>query len=257
MQLNKILNILNSNFKELDFNEQEHRYTVGISNFIPVSNEIKNFYKQFDYGIAVFVAKKQNKTTDEVLKEWEYKRIQSAKKGSDIHLFGENIYKFYYGFIDIFYYGTEFIKEKENLLKFFVRQLLDGLIPIASEYRMYDKQLEIAGTLDLLWYDTKTNSVILDDYKTNENLFKQYKNQKLLEPFGCIDDTPYSKYMIQLSYYQMMLENIGINNITKRRLIHITDKKYTIYDRLTDLTSILKNYYENKRSNSESSVFVF
>jgi len=257
---NLTLTILNKNFKDLKFDSVNHIYTQGILKLKPVSKELENFYKPFDTDISKYVAIKRGITQEEVLKEWEDKKNKSLEKGNIIHDFAERCINYYLGEIDYFYYHKKYISEQKQVLKYILNQLGEGLIPLKAEYRMYYKlnistKDDLAGTLDILWYDKKTSTCILDDYKTNENLFKQYKNQKLLEPFSYIDDTPYSKYTLQLSYYKLMLNQLGLV-ISKNRIVHITEKQYKIYN-LQQLDNIIKTYYENIRSNSESPIFVF
>ena len=71
---------------------------------------------------------------------------------------------------------------------------------------MFHKKHLYAGTADTILYNTLTNKFIITDYKTNEDLFKQYKTQKLLGRFSLFADTPFNKYQIQLSYYKLLFE---------------------------------------------------
>ena len=55
------------------------------------------------------------------------------------------------------------------------------------------------GTADIILYNTKTNKYIIADYKTNEDLFKNFKGKKLNGVFSKHLENGYNKYQIQFS----------------------------------------------------------
>ena len=67
------------------------------------------------------------------------------------------------------------------------------------------------------------------DWKTNEDLYKNFKEQKLLTPFDELPDMPLSLYKLQLSLYQICLENIGFL-VKDRRVLWL--KPEGIYDKI-------------------------
>jgi hypothetical protein len=87
---------------------------------------------------------------------------------------------------------------------------------------------------------------ITGDYKTNEDLFKNYKEKKLLEPFDFLLDCPYNHYQIQLSLYQILLEQTNFF-VSERWLIYLEAdgnyKKYNCYN----YTEYLINWFESKK----------
>jgi hypothetical protein len=84
------------------------------------------------------------------------------------------------------------------------------------------------------------------EYKTNGDLFKCYKGQTLLAPFDYLESTPYNKYQLQLSYYQLMLEEIGIK-VSGRKLIYLkADATYRIFD-LIDITAEIIDFENSKQ----------
>ena len=89
---------------------------------------------------------------------------------------------------------------------------------------------DYAGTFDLLWYyknptdDSKSGLIILD-YKTNGSLtndFNRGANRYFAEPFGDLYDEALSSYKLQLSAYQLPLEDIGLK-VIGRRIIWLKD----------------------------------
>ena len=105
---------------------------------------------------------------------------------------------------------------------------------------MYHHEYLYAGTGDIM-YNKKKNSFLIGDYKTNKDLFKNFKDQKLYYPFADMLDTPFNKYQLQLSYYQLMLEQVGIP-VSQRILIWLNDDAtYNAYQMKDMSTTYLKN----------------
>lgn len=56
---------------------------------------------------------------------------------------------------------------------------------------------------------------LIPTHNTNKDLYKNFKEQKLLEPFEELLDMPLSIYKLQLAAYQLCLEKIGIGIIAR------------------------------------------
>ena len=59
---------------------------------------------------------------------------------------------------------------------------------------------------------------LIPTHNTNEDLFKNYKGKTLLSPFEDLLDSPYNKYQLQLSMYQLLFEQCGYE-VESRRII--------------------------------------
>lgn len=94
--------------------------------------------------------------------------------------------------------------------------------PFAEQYNN-----NYAGTFDLLTYyqhptDPSKSGFIVEDYKTNSSLRKDFK-KNLLPPFEDYNEEPLSHYTMQLSCYQIPLEAIGLK-VIGRRLIWLKNE---------------------------------
>ncbi len=68
----------------------------------------------------------------------------------------------------------------------------------------------------------------------------------LRPPFAYLANHPYNKYQLQLSYYQLILEEIGCH-ISRRLLVYLrADETYQIYE-LFDFTKQLESYIEENK----------
>lgn len=223
-------------FSDLEFEEGRHIYKVGNKLLPSVSGLVKKHAPGFDEKLqASRIAKKRNCTTKEVLDEWAEIRDTAATKGTRVHLYAEN---------KILGKDTKPSCPQEIAANSFLEYLFSTgrYLLVWTELQMYSKLYNYAGTCDLLLYDLEEEGLVLVDYKTNKSLDKQY--EYLLAPFSYSANTPYNKYQIQLSYYQIMLEEALSIPVLSRMIVWLKMDS-TFETRLTtDFTTQLKEYLE-------------
>jgi len=190
-------------FKKLYFNEEQgHKYTLDDKILISVSTILKSFIAPVDWNQKAHgTAYKKGVTVGQIKRNWAYERDISIVQGHRTHHFGELL-------------GPNCREPETNqeraILKFWSNVDKNRYIRVAKEVRMYHKTLFFSGTCDFILYDTWTNTFVIGDYKTNKDLFKNYMNKKMLFPFDMLLDNPLSHYEIQLSLYEILLEQLQI-----------------------------------------------
>jgi len=206
-------------FKDLTFHEGSHTYTINSKNLPSVSGLIKNYYEPFNSnGISKNMAKNGELTAVQLRSKWKTIADEACARGNRVHNFGE-LYPF-----------DRNLKpscKQEEAVALFWNNLPSHIVPVVMELRMYHKEFGYAGTADIILYDMLSNSLVIGDYKTNKDLFKNYKQKKMLTPFIDLLDCPFNKYQLQLSYYQILLEQSGYK-VSGRKLIWL--KKNGTYD---------------------------
>ena len=230
--MENIVTNVNNYFKDLKFDETTHTYTKSKKKLTPVSYVLKKFTEEFDSDkMSVLVANKRGITKEEVLKEWEDNKNKACQLGTKVHLFGEN------------YCRDRNLKPtngyEEAIVKWYSTKP-DYIETTFLELQMFSDALGIAGTSDMVFYNTKTGKFKILDYKTNQDLFKNYKGKKMLKPFNDLLDNPYNKYQLQLSLYQILFEQTGYE-IESRALVWIKPNgTYEVY-KTEDYTKQLLN----------------
>ena len=226
---------IHKKFEELRFKEETHSYNVGEQKLKSVSYFIKDFCEEFDTNkIAAMVAKKRGITIEEVIQEWEDIKNSSCDLGTNTHLFGEHFV--------LTGEGEPSNGYEEAVLKFWL-ELPEHLIPVTLELQMYCKSMGIAGTADIILYNKNTGKFIIADYKTNKDLFKNFKGKKLKAPFDFLLDSPFGKYNIQLSMYQLLFELTGYE-IEDRFIIWLKpDGSYELHQ-TQDVKETIKKLYD-------------
>lgn len=219
-------------FNNLTFEEEKHKYFIDSQPVNKsVSGLISDFYEHFNAEqIAPYSAAKLGVTTEQVLLHWATINQEAINRGHRVHAFGE-VYPFNRSL-------KPSCPQEEAIVKFW-QDVPEHILPLAAELRMYHFKHLFAGTADLILFDTKTQTYIIADYKTNKDLFKNYQGKTMIGPFSHLLDTPLNHYVIQLSYYQILLEQVGVK-VSRRMIIWLNiDGTYQIFD-TEDVTDILK-----------------
>lgn len=197
-------------FSDLEFIEETHKYTLDGVLIPSMSSKIELLYKKFDTDFyAPLTAKKENKSVDAVLHQWDFLKTLGIDIGNDTHNYAETKK----GKV------TSTFKEAVNQ---FHLDLEPRYSIVEEELRMYSRRYWVAGTTDLILFDNIKQHYILADYKTNKDLFKSF-GQDLFSPFGNYINNPFNKYIVQLNGYQLMLEEKGVE-IKERWLIWLSSR---------------------------------
>lgn len=264
--------ILNS-FNELVFVDEGHKYFVGDRELLSVSVVTHLFKEHFDSETKAVETSERNwnnpnskyyrMTPEEILSQWKKKSSDSCLNGTAIHEFGESCFYYMTGQYDKILPefkcrltsdgGFESKSPKEDAIVKFYQDIPQCYIPILAETKVYDIDLGYAGTFDILFYydavlngkNAEQSGLIIMDWKTNEDLFKNFMDKRLLTPFEDLLDMPLSLYRLQLSLYQICLENIGFRVITRKILWIKPDSKYDNLG-LEEYTKLLRKSLKSK-----------
>lgn len=225
-------------FSGMTFQEGEHKYFVeGKELSMSVSGLIKKYKYPTNWNIVLHkTAEARGQSKEDVKKEWSEAAEKGCTKGNMAHLFGE-----------LYPYNRDLIPQTgmDKAIKAFWEDLPEHIVPLFLELKMYHKKFMFAGTGDIILYNTKTGKIIIGDYKTNKDLFKNYNNQKMTRGFSDLYCCNFNHYQLQLSYYQILLEQIlkplGIE-IASRKIIWLKDDgSYEIYDTKDYTEELLKD----------------
>lgn len=245
-----IRNKINSSFNDLQFDDTLHKYTLNGKELIAVSKICHLFEEKQDFlEIAKKYAKKRNLGDGiEVKRQWDLKSLKSVVSGKFNHAYGEAFLKMLLGNKNFILdeikqfivdgYLCPVSPKQEAIVKYFYDVLNEGEVPLLAEVKMYNDEYMYSGTFDSLHYQTESESLVIRDYKTNEELIKLYQ-KPLFPPFEDFNNENLSFYTIQSSLYQLCLENIGLK-IKKREIVWLKDDATYELIPLKDVTDRLK-----------------
>jgi hypothetical protein len=252
-EVTEIRNKILDEFKDLTFIEEGHKYFLkGVQ--LPSVSEVTHKFCAYPFDSeaqAIKYAETHGETPQYWMDKWKFNNLKATTSGTLVHSYGESLGWMLNGHPEFITEENKckYIKDKnwliptrpkeEAVLKFWEDTYKnENTYFVLAETKVYtgkNKQLtnlkqDYAGTFDLLWYykhpndDSKSGLVILD-YKTNGSLTNSYNRdfgRYFLEPFGDLYEESLSSYKLQLSAYQLPLEDIGLK-VIGRRIIWLKD----------------------------------
>ena len=202
----------------IDFEPEEHIYIRdGKERLLPVSTLIAYFFEAFDALTAAERSASRNQTSvEETLDKWDKIGKMASEVGTFVHAQTENYFQ--HGHFDTDYPftfngGTEHIsvaREKQQFMDFIRDYHIE---PYRQEWPVYDEELNIAGTIDLICKEADATFTIYDWKRSGKVVNAQ--GQPIVEAFGYkmsfngirLPDTALYHYCIQQNLYRYMLES--------------------------------------------------
>lgn len=209
-----------TSFNDVTFFDEPHKYYVGGKELISVTTLIHKYHPEFNEEFwSDYKANEYNLTPEIILRAWNFINKKGTIKGSAIHDYAENIFQ-----NKVFKYPKELILNefgfdpvweeyqitKKHVDKFY-NDVQGKLIPIRTEFVVYDKESLIGGMLDILFYNIKAKEFQIWDWKTNKKFSKENKESHLTGKLFMIEECDLEIYSLQLEMYKQIIEkNTGI-----------------------------------------------
>ena len=210
-------NISNNN---IFLEKEDHIYKLEDDpkfQFTSVTTFVGNFFEKFDaQGVATKLTmthpKYKHLTVDELLSKWKKK----ADYGTLVHE-------------EIEYYIKDKLQPKDDrsirAVKWLNGYKMQSSYKLYSEKIIYSKELQLAGTIDLLMYDQDSDTYIIVDWKTSAKIDTSAYQHKTgnHEITRNLEDCNFNHYSLQLSMYRYILENYYNIKISNQLIVHITE----------------------------------
>jgi hypothetical protein len=108
--------------------------------------------------------------------------------------------------------GEGTVAEEFHIVKRYVdnfyRDSYEKLIPIKTEFIVYDREWELAGMMDILFWNVTKQCFQIWDWKTNKelNMVAKFRGKKLKSVVSFLDECEFELYSLQLSAYKQVIE---------------------------------------------------
>ena len=211
----------------IKFYPEPHTYTIDNTPAPSASTIIAKFFPEFDsYGKASKLSPSNplfGLPVEEIVGIWNSRGMEAANQGTYLHEQIEN-----------FYLGQDYAKTSEfHLFEKFCNDH-PNLNPHRTEWRVFDEEHHIAGTIDLITkngsgfelYDWKRSKKIIDVFSGSPIVTDTWGNFGVGQ-LSTIHDTSYNRYCLQQSLYKYILEKNYDLSVSKMFLIVL----YPDYDK--------------------------
>lgn len=190
----------------ISFQENGHIYDInGDKYYKSCTTWVKSFFEKFDADAIIdrMMAKSDwpdskyfGMTKEEIKAQWSANGAKSAEYGTTMHAVIEDYYN---GII------RECINPEYEYFKNFAKDH-EHLTPYRTEMMVYDEDIRICGSIDML-FQNEDGSLSIYDWKFAKelNMTSPYR-KKALNPIQEMDDCNYTHYSLQLNTYRIILE---------------------------------------------------
>lgn len=221
------------------FDSKNHEYFVdGKKINYSVTGLIESFFPEFDSDYwsdkkAIERIKIEGgKLTDEniykvkkdILMEWEENRKDAADKGITLHEKIENFYNNIEDNLD----APEFTYFKNFIQKY------PKLKPYKTEWRIFDSNLSLAGSIDMV-YEKDNGDLFLFDWKRSTKIINgaghliESDYDYGFDELSHIADNSYNRYSLQLNLYKYIIESNYGKKISSMNLLILHPHFHTFF----------------------------
>jgi len=192
--------------QDIEFQEEGHVYTIrGDRRYTSCTTWTKSFFEKFNPDAILDKmmsspswpsSKYFGKDRQTIKDEWSANGKQAADFGTSMHKH-----------IELFYNGTPLPPIVSVELAYFNRFQSDHpeLIPFRTEMMIYDEDVKICGSVDMLFLN-EDGSLSIYDWKFAKEIQTHSYGKKALAPLEHMNDCNTVHYALQLNVYREILE---------------------------------------------------
>lgn len=209
----------------LSFYPQSHTYLAhGAIPLESVSSLISRQFPVFDRdSVAWRIAQRESRSVQAILDGWDWKSSLARTSGTFMHLQIErrilglaNESAFDHDFASATLNRRDHVDVSKELAYFEAWRAAERFVPYRTEWRIFDEEHGLAGTVDFIarredgeyvMYDWKRSSKLLavDAARGTAVPIRENPYRRGLGRFGYLADTPFHHYLIQQNLYREIL----------------------------------------------------
>ncbi len=204
--------------ERIQFSDSDHTYLIDKKNkAVLVTELIGRYFPKFD---KEFWANKESiktgKPKNEILKKWDELGKKARDLGTELHEQIEN-----------FYNSKEYIRSKEldKFFKFHKNHIQDKYKPHRTEWRIFDEDKNLAGTVDMV-YEKENGELFIFDWKRSKKIINSDGSIEKNNPFenglnglSHLPSSDYVKYCLQQNIYKNILESKYDKKVSSMNLL--------------------------------------
>jgi len=260
--------------KNIQFEEEGHKYTIRNDpnvKYTSVTTWNHSHFPKFDSDKVIQNMMKgrnwnpKNKywgmTPDEIKEQWSNNGAAVSGAGTDMHFeiecFMNNpTISPPYTHNDLY---QDYLKTRTNHndktleWKYFIDYIRDhpDLTPYRTEWTIYDEDLKLAGSIDMV-YQKPDGTIAIYDWKRSKeitavNKYNQYADTECISQYP---DSNFWHYSLQLNTYKAILESKYGKKVTELCLVRLhPDAEEKTYELISvpDMQSSIKELFELRR----------
>ena len=255
----------------IQFFEEGHKYTIlsdPESAYTSVTTWNHQHFPKFDADAIIQTMMKGknwnssnkywNMTPEQIKAQWNANSAEVSQAGTDMHYQIEcfmNNSELSPGYthqdlLEANYFNNNNTLEWSYFLEFVKNN--PELKPYRTEWLVYDEEIKIAGSIDMV-YENPDGTLLIYDWKRSREITKSnnWNKSAITECIQHLPDTNYWHYTLQLNTYKTILEKKYGKKVTGMFLVKLhpqnTNKSYQIL-KVPALEEDMENLYEYRKS---------
>jgi len=225
----------------ITFEPVAHKYTIGagvyattdndgrvmcsrdaVRPYISVTTWIHSHFEPFDADAIITrmmasakwpSSQYYGQTREEIKAGWDRTRDEAARLGTEMH-----------EAIEVYYNGTDDRACPSPLFLNYVKTHAAHFIPYRTEWMVYDEEVRIAGSIDMVYEDPNVGdgkTLMIYDWKRTKEIKKtaSFEKYSTTECINHVPDTNFWHYVLQLNIYKAILERNYGKKVTKLMLV--------------------------------------
>ena len=261
--------------KNIQFFEEGHKYTITCdpdSKYTSVTTWNHSHFPHFDADAVIRNMMKGKSwkeghkywgmTADQIKKQWSENGASVSGAGTDLHFEIEcfmNDKRFLFKYSHKELAEVYLLDNKVNIVnkplewQYFINFVKDtpNLKPYRTEWTIYDEELKIAGSIDMV-YENPDGSLSIYDWKRAKDITRINKFNKfaLSQSICHFPDSNFWHYALQLNTYKAIIEKNYDKKVTDLYLVRLhpdaEEKNYELI-KLPDLSVEISELFEERR----------
>lgn len=230
-----MLNVINKheNDSHIVFDEGPHIYYVdGVNYNLSVTKFIHKYFPEFNTNKVIDKMMSSSKwnqseyygmTKDEIKNLWKKNGAEASQLGTKLHKSIEHYYN------NVNQEPNESV-EYQYFINFHNDIVKDKLIAYRTEWEVFDRDLKLAGSIDMLFKDCQEDVFDIYDWKRCKQIKDINSFESALPPIDHLPNSNKWHYSLQLNLYKYILENnygLKIRNMVLVCL-HPNNKSYIL-----------------------------
>lgn len=240
---------LNSHERDssIRFDEKPHIYYINDKAYdISVTGFVHNFFPTFDADKIIDKmmnsprwgdSKYFGMSKEEIMQDWEDNRNLAAHQGTIMHKDIE------------LHYNDEKVSNNSSEFNQFLEFTKEhpNLKPYRSEWEVFDEDIMLAGSIDML-FEAEDGSLIIYDWKRSKDIKEDNRWESGYYPLSHLPHANYWHYSLQLNIYKKILEGKYNKKVSEMNLLwlHPVNKTY-LKLKVSNLPDEVELMFEQRR----------
>lgn len=241
----------------ITFLEEGHKYTIDgdDTSYTSVTTLIHRFFPHFNADLVISKITSNPKSvyfgmdSQEVKNQWNHATELGSQLHEQIEVFFDQLAQFDTTFLHLCAPSVEF----GYFLDFYRDCVVGKLKPFRTEMYIFDEDIRVCGSIDMLFCDPDNRNVYIYDWKRCKDIKKSNPFEKGLRCLSHLDNCNFNTYSLQLNMYKYILSKYDLTVVGMALVVlHPNHSGYKVIE-VPDMQAEIYRILESKDDKGDES----